>query len=92
MPHYEICYTDHRGALVGKISAQCANSTQAAILAHAMKFRQWLKMEVWEGESLIYERPIPLPVTRPSTNRARRLASLKMLAGGLDTGHAHLAG
>lgn len=59
MLNYEICYTDRRGALVGKISAECASRTHAAVLAHAMKFREWLSVEVWEGERLIYERPTP---------------------------------
>ena len=62
MLNYEICYTDRRGALVGKISAECASRRHAAILAHAMKFRKWLGVEVWEGEWLIYERPTPTGV------------------------------
>jgi hypothetical protein len=53
MLNYEICYTDRRGALVGKISAECSSRTHAAVLAHAMKFRKWLGVEVWEGERLI---------------------------------------
>ena len=57
MPSYEICYIDRAGSFAGKIAVQCANSKDAAILAHAMKFREWLQVEVWEGEKLIYERP-----------------------------------
>jgi hypothetical protein len=57
MPSYEICYIDRAGSLTGKIAVQCASSKDAAILAHAMKFREWLEVEVWEGEKLIYERP-----------------------------------
>jgi hypothetical protein len=79
MPHYEICYTDRQGALVGKISAGCSNATQAAIFAHAMKFREWLKVEVWEGETLIYERPMSLPMMRRPVNHASHLPSPKTL-------------
>ena len=72
MLNYEICYTDRRGALVGKISTDCANRTHAAVLAHAMKFRKWLGVEVWEGEKLIYERPTPVALQSvPALARTR---------------------
>ena len=65
MPNYEICYVD-AGSLVGTISTECASPKQAAILAHALKFRDCVQVEVWEGEKLTYVRPamfsaIPLP-------------------------------
>ena len=76
MLNYEICYTDRRGALVGKISAECASRTHAAVLAHAMKFRKWLGVEVWDGERLIYERPTPsLVQSIPALAFARRTVS-----------------
>jgi hypothetical protein len=57
MPHFEICYVDDAGSLVGTISTECANPKQAAILAHALKFRDALQVEVWDGDRLTYNRP-----------------------------------
>ncbi len=57
MPHFEICYLDQAGALIGTFSAPCAGEKQARILAHAMRLPGTRRMEVWDGASLIYERP-----------------------------------
>ena len=60
MPNYEICYVDG-GSLVGTISTECASPKQAAILAHALKFREFVQVEVWQGEKLTYVRPAMFP-------------------------------
>ena len=60
MPNYEICYVDG-GSLVGTISTECASPKQAAILAHALKFREFVQVEVWQGEKLTYVRPAMSP-------------------------------
>jgi hypothetical protein len=57
MPHFEICYSDGAGNLIGTYSAPCAGEKQARILAHAMRLPGTRRIEVWEGANLIYERP-----------------------------------
>jgi hypothetical protein len=57
MPAYEICYLDESGVLTYKFSATCDDDQRAKILAHAMKLPSAKKLEVWNGETLIYTRP-----------------------------------
>jgi hypothetical protein len=57
MPTYDICYLNIDGTLAAKLSALCANDKQAKILAHAMKLSGTRKIEVWDGKTLVYERP-----------------------------------
>ena len=57
MPAYEICYLDEAGILTYKFSATCDDDQRAKILAHAMKLPSAKKLEVWNGETLIYTRP-----------------------------------
>ena len=57
MRHYEICYLDEDGALVGTYFASCAGEKQARIMAHAMRLPGTRRIEVWDGPALIYERP-----------------------------------
>ncbi|MDE1938031.1 MAG: hypothetical protein KGI68_03330 [Alphaproteobacteria bacterium] len=57
MPSYEICYRSDDGTLETKVAANCANDLQAKVLAHAMKERGMKRIEVWDGEVLVYERP-----------------------------------
>lgn len=57
MTDYEINYLKDDGSLAAKFSAQCACDKDAKILAHAMKLSRDLKIEVWNGRSLIYARP-----------------------------------
>jgi hypothetical protein len=66
MPNFDVCYVDRSGSLIGKISMKCAGPKEAAILAHAMKFRKWLRVEVWEGDELIYRRPTAHASERPT--------------------------
>lgn len=61
MPAYEICYLDETGTLTYKFSANCDDDTRAKILAHAMKLPSAKRLEVWNGESLIYRRPTLSP-------------------------------
>jgi hypothetical protein len=73
MPHFEICYVDNSGSLVGTIATECASPKQAAILAHALKFRESLQVEVWHDDRLAYVRPamfgtsFSTPFPRPFT-------------------------
>ena len=57
MPAYEICYLDDEGALTYKFLAHCDNDNRAKVLAHAMKLPSAKRLEVWNGEELIYARP-----------------------------------
>src|SRR5262245_24429082 len=70
MPSYQIIYLDSDGRRVGSVHAECANDKHAMVLAHAMKFRQSLHLEVWERDTLIYCRPEKL------SQVARRLQDL----------------
>mgnify|MGYP001603882513 CR=1 FL=1 len=57
MPTYDICYLNIDGTLAAKLSALCANDKQAKILAHAMKLAGTRQIEVWDGKTLVYQRP-----------------------------------
>jgi hypothetical protein len=57
MPAYEICYLDAKGVLTYKFVANCENDGRAKVLAHAMKLPSARRLEVWNGEELIYARP-----------------------------------
>jgi len=57
MPDYEICYLKNDGTLAGKFAASCDSEMQAKILAHAMKLDPAHRIEVWNGASLVYQRP-----------------------------------
>ena len=57
MPAYDICYLGEGGALTCKFTAMCGDDKSAKILAHAMKLPDSRRLEVWCGESLIYQRP-----------------------------------
>jgi hypothetical protein len=57
MPAYDICYLNTDGSLAAKLSALCADDKQAKILAHAMKLAGTRQIEVWDGKTLIYQRP-----------------------------------
>jgi hypothetical protein len=57
MPSYEIYYMNDDGTPDGKVAAECANDLQAKVLAHAMKKKGLKRIKVWDGESLVYERP-----------------------------------
>ena len=57
MPSYDIRYLDNDGTLKAKIATECANDIQAKVLAHAMKADGAKRIEVWDGPTLVYERP-----------------------------------
>ena len=57
MPAYEITYRHDDGSLTAKIETHCASDKEAKILAHAMKMDGARRIEVWQGDTLIYERP-----------------------------------
>jgi hypothetical protein len=57
MRTYEICYVDSDGNLIGAIFTSQVGDKQASIFAHAMTLRPYERMEVWEDDALIYERP-----------------------------------
>ena len=57
MPEYNIYYMDHSGALSYKFSATCDNDKCARIVAHAMKLLDCKRLEVWNGESIVYQHP-----------------------------------
>jgi hypothetical protein len=57
MPDFEIYYRDPEGALVEKFSVRCATPMQAKIMSHAMKARAFTQIEVWQDDTLVYQRP-----------------------------------
>ncbi|HEX4156952.1 MAG TPA: hypothetical protein VHY79_00625 [Rhizomicrobium sp.] len=57
MPNFEICYLDGDGSLACSFTAVCASETQAKVLAHAMKLRDYKRFEVWRDRTLVYQRP-----------------------------------
>ena len=57
MPSYDIRYLDSDGSVTANIATECANDTQAKVLAHAMKADGAKRIEVWDGPNLIYQRP-----------------------------------
>jgi hypothetical protein len=59
MPNYEINYLHDDGSLACKFEAQCEDDTHAKVLAHAMKDHDHKGLEVWNGTSLVYQRPQP---------------------------------
>jgi hypothetical protein len=69
MPEYEICYRDQCGNLIYQFSASCVDDKRAAVLAHAMKLPDSERLEVWNGESLVYRRPqkISGPIAEPGS-------------------------
>ena len=58
MRTYEIRYVDSVGNLIGAIFTSQAGGKQASVFAHAMTLRPYERMEVWEDDTLIYERPL----------------------------------
>jgi hypothetical protein len=73
MPHYDICYLDAAGVLLGTFSMPCAGDTQARVLAHAMRLAGTRRIEVWQGATLVYERPQTGPVAALETAHTARL-------------------
>ena len=57
MPSYEIYYMNDDGTLDARVAAECGDDRQAKVLAHAMKKRGFKRIKVWEGDTLVYERP-----------------------------------
>jgi hypothetical protein len=58
MGTYEIRYVDGDGQLIGAIYTTQADAKRASVFAHAMMLRRYERMEVWEDDRLIYERPV----------------------------------
>lgn len=56
MTNYEICFRDDHGVLAAKITTPAPTAHHAKILAHAMKEPEHKALEVWDGETLVYER------------------------------------
>jgi hypothetical protein len=58
MRNYDICYLNDDGTVSATFSANCRDEQQAKILAHAMKLNGFQRMEVWDGQKLVYQRPL----------------------------------
>jgi hypothetical protein len=65
MRTYEIRYVDSDGNLIGAIYTAQADAKQASVFAHAMMLRRYERMEVWEEDRLIYERPHRASAMKP---------------------------
>ena len=57
MTSYDIRYLNADGTVKAKIATECSNDIQAKVLAHAMMARGARRIEVWDGPTLVYERP-----------------------------------
>jgi hypothetical protein len=60
MPNFEFLYRRYDGSLAVKLTAICADEMRAKVLAHAMKAAEHHQFEVWDGTTLVYERPEPV--------------------------------
>ena len=58
MPAYDIRYLDGDGYLAHAFSAECDDERKARVLAHAMKLPTAQRLEVWQGEALLYARKV----------------------------------
>ena len=56
MHHYDICFRLNDGSLAARVTVPAPSDKHAKILAHALKERAYKALEVWEGETLVYER------------------------------------
>lgn len=57
MPSYDIRYLNEDGTLKAKVAAECDNDVHAKVMAHALMAAGTKRIEVWDGRTLIYERP-----------------------------------
>ena len=57
MRNYDICYLNDDGTLRAKVAAECASDMQAKVMAHALMAAGSKRIEVWDGATLVYERP-----------------------------------
>jgi hypothetical protein len=57
MPNYDIRYLGDDGSLKASIAYECSNDIQAKVLAHALKTAEAKRIEVWDGTTLVYQRP-----------------------------------
>jgi hypothetical protein len=57
MPNYDIRYLAEDGSVTAKVAAECANDLQAKVMAHALMAHGAKRIEVWDGPTLVYERP-----------------------------------
>ncbi len=57
MPAYEIHYLNDAGELAYKFTADVDSDGRAKVLAHAMKLPSAKRIEVWNGDDLVYARP-----------------------------------
>ena len=71
MPAYEIHYRHDDGTLSAKIETNCASDKEAKIFAHAMKMDGVRHLEVWLGDTLIYERPQPYAIPSAASAELR---------------------
>lgn len=58
MPAYEIRYLRKDGSLAARFFATCATDDDAKKLAHAIQLEGARQMAVWDGQRLIYTRPL----------------------------------
>jgi hypothetical protein len=67
MPAYEIRYLNKDGSLAARFHATCVGDDDAKKLAHAIQLDGARQIAVWDGQRLIYTRPLtgswqPAPV------------------------------
>ena len=58
MPAYEIRYLKKDGTLAARFFATCAGDDDAKKLAHAIQLEGARQIAVWDGQRLIYTRPL----------------------------------
>jgi hypothetical protein len=58
VPAYEIRYLKKDGSLAARFFATCATDDDAKKLAHAIQLEGARQMAVWDGQRLLYTRPL----------------------------------
>ena len=58
MPAYEIRYLRKDGSLAARFFATCATDDDAKKLAHSIQLEGARQMAVWDGQRLLYTRPL----------------------------------
>ena len=69
MPAYEIRYLDKSNALAAKFRVACRDDNEAKAMAHAIEVQMDAarQIAVWEGQRLIFTRPLNKSVPEEAT-------------------------
>lgn len=66
MPAYEIRYLRKDGSVAARFHARCQGDDDAKNLAHAIQLEGARQIAVWDGQRLLYTRPLSGEITSPA--------------------------